>query len=514
MEYEKRTFPNHHTHPVFLSTVGALFGLEVKPINDCSVLELNCGDGGNIIPFSFYYPQMQYVGIDLEEKAVEKANELISKFGLDNIQILKKELNELNSLDGQFDFIIVNRLYSWVDPAMRNNIWGFCKTHLSENGMIYINFNTMPGWAELLTLRKLIQYRIKDIGDSGTAINEIRKFLPVFSKLVTPPDNINSFSEFLYEEVEYLNSLINSDRQWLFFDDFIGIENNPLYFSEFLSEARDFGFKFLTNCDLSNADRADLPGNVLQLLQKKSKDMAEFEQYIDFFVNQKYREVLLCKSPRELNRDLDYEKIKNFFVKARFEIKQFAENNSVDEELVLISQSGMSVKVNGSLMGEVADKLKQCESSYIQIEDLFSRIAELQEENSENRTKRYELALFLISLYLNTNLLDMRVWEISQTACETDFYKISPLIRQQTQESNIVTNHGHFSVFISLYEKRLLQQLPLEFTIKDIKDKTLILVKNEPEFKEDIEKQFGVRDAAELQIKSILEKFIKKGLLD
>jgi SAM-dependent methyltransferase len=226
---------------------------------------------------------MEYVGVDSDEAALTKARQFSKSLKLKKIRFLNMEAESLTDLEDQFDFIILNRLYSWIDPSQRNALWEFCSTHLTENGMVYINFNALPGWAELLTLRKLVKYRLARVEDLDSAIFEIQKFLPAFFKLVTPPENVSKFSDFLKDEITQILSLLNSDRKQIFVEDFLGDENHPVYLTQLLNEAKKFDLKFLANCDLSNADRSDLSGDVVELLQKKSRDQNDFEQYIDFF---------------------------------------------------------------------------------------------------------------------------------------------------------------------------------------------------------------------------------------
>ena len=513
MKFEKRTFPNHRTHPVILSTIGALLGLEIKPIEKCKVLELNCGDGGNIIPVSLYFPQMQYYGVDTDETAVLKANKLVKDLNLTNIRIQKKELSELRELEGQFDFIILNRYYSWVDPELRKNIWEFCQTHLSENGLIFLDFNSLPGWAELLSLRKLIQFRIKGIDDWETAKGEILKFLPAFCNIVTPPENVSNFSEFFKDEVNHILSLINSDREQIFVQDFFEDENHPVYLSKLIEEAGNFDFKFLSNCDLSNADRSVLPGNVLQLLQIKSKDLPEFEQYIDFFVNQTFREVLFCRESVKINRNPNPKQLENFFVKAQFEINTEFEDQGSKNELMLISESGMSVKVSGSLLGDVAALLVEKAPSYIRMEELFSEVEGLTGTDMKKSAKRSELAMFLLSLYLNTDLLDMRFWEVPEAADGDEMYSISPLIQIQAKNDEHVTIPEHYSVSLTAFEKRLVQELPLQFTFADFLKTASDLFKTERTFQESIQQDFGLEILDELSGKTVIQKMIRKGLI-
>ena len=513
MNFTKRTFPNHLSHPVLLSTTGALFGIKTKPVEECRLLELNCGDGGNIIPMSVNFPQLEYVGVDSNEKAVKQGNDLIHKLGLKNIQILKVNVDQEWDIEGEFDFILVNRLYSWVSPADQKKIWETCHKSLSPNGIIYVNFNALPGWAEQLSIRKILLYRIRNFQDSEQVISEVKKLLVTLPKIVTPPDNINSYVDFFNEEMDYLNSELNSNRKQLFVEDFLGKENHPLYFSDFMETAQANGFRFLSNCDLSNPGRKLLSGEVLQLLEKKSKNLEEFEQYIDFFVNRDYREIMLCRDTSLINRQLDYERLKKFFVKAKFEIQKNTDQLGTQDELNLISESGTSVRISGSLMGKVSDLLKDDSSGFIKIEDLFGKIEVLTGNDPELFSQKNDLALFLLSLFINTDLLDFRIWDISEEGIEPEFYEINPLVKMQTAISDIVTNKDHYSVYLNLHEKLMLQELPLRFQKVEIEEKAAFLSKTEISFVEDILEKYGPESGSELPINLFLENLAKKGLL-
>jgi tRNA G46 methylase TrmB len=67
LHYE--TFPRRQTHPDRLASVARLFGMDAAPIASCRVLEIGCGDGGNLIPMAYYLPGGCFTGIDLASRA-------------------------------------------------------------------------------------------------------------------------------------------------------------------------------------------------------------------------------------------------------------------------------------------------------------------------------------------------------------------------------------------------------------------------------------------------------------
>ena len=66
--YDHVRYPGHpfgETHPDQLATLGSLFGMNPARLDSCRVLELGCGEGANLIPIAFQWPESEFVGIDL-----------------------------------------------------------------------------------------------------------------------------------------------------------------------------------------------------------------------------------------------------------------------------------------------------------------------------------------------------------------------------------------------------------------------------------------------------------------
>ena len=99
-----------------------LFGMKPTPLDSCRVLELGCGDGANLIPVAFQWPESEFVGLDLSEQAVRRGNELIARLGLKNIVLHACNIMDVSAQFGSFDYIIAHGVYSWVpDPVRRED---------------------------------------------------------------------------------------------------------------------------------------------------------------------------------------------------------------------------------------------------------------------------------------------------------------------------------------------------------------------------------------------------------
>ena len=72
--YDHVRYPGHpfvETHPDQLATLGSVFGMHPARLDSCRVLELGCGQGANLIPFAFQWPESEFVGIDLSATAID-----------------------------------------------------------------------------------------------------------------------------------------------------------------------------------------------------------------------------------------------------------------------------------------------------------------------------------------------------------------------------------------------------------------------------------------------------------
>src|SRR6476661_8295153 len=120
--YDELPYPGSafaQTHPDRLATLATLFGMTPAPVERCRVLELGCGDGGNLIPMAFGLPESRFTGVDLATTAIARGQQLIDQVGLANIRIQNADLMDLDSGFGEYDYIIAHGLYSWVPPQVR-----------------------------------------------------------------------------------------------------------------------------------------------------------------------------------------------------------------------------------------------------------------------------------------------------------------------------------------------------------------------------------------------------------
>ena len=153
--------PLPQTHPDRLATIAGLFGMTPAAAPNCRVLELGCGDGGNLIPMALTLPASVFTGIDLAEPAIARGCALANTLGLENITLRHLDLMrmgpDLGEFDyGVFDYIIAHGLYSWVPPEVRDQLLSLCRAHLAPQGVAYVSYNAGPGFARRRMFREMM----------------------------------------------------------------------------------------------------------------------------------------------------------------------------------------------------------------------------------------------------------------------------------------------------------------------------------------------------------------------
>src|SRR5260370_6927358 len=117
--YDEIPYPGicySQTHPEHLAVMAILFGMAPAPIKRCRVLEIGCGDGGNLIPMAFGLPGRSFTGVDLAESAIVRGQELAGRLGLPNIRLRHVDLMDIASGFPGFGYIISHGVSPSVPP--------------------------------------------------------------------------------------------------------------------------------------------------------------------------------------------------------------------------------------------------------------------------------------------------------------------------------------------------------------------------------------------------------------
>ena len=287
--YLSQPFP--YASAPFLESYARLLGLSPAPASTARILEIGSSYGGNLISQALFYPKATFTGIEIAPTQVSVGKTYIDQLGITNLALLEGDVNESHQHLGTYDYIIAHGFYSWVDEETKDNFLRLCKEHLGSNGILYMSYNTYPGWHKMDSVRALLEFANKDI-DTLNHREKVRHGKTVASKLgalMLEYDTVKN------QQGPFLQSL----RQTLQKQDcYVGHDhlepvNTPVYFHQCMDHMAEHGFTYLCDCDLN----LSFPDVYDETLRTRLQDLAPHdplarEQYIDFMLNTAFRKSL------------------------------------------------------------------------------------------------------------------------------------------------------------------------------------------------------------------------------
>lgn len=287
--YLSQPFP--YASAPFLESYARLLGLSPAPASTARILEIGSSYGGNLISQALFYPQATFTGIEIAPTQVSVGKTYIDQLGITNLNLLEGDVNESHDHLGTYDYIIAHGFYSWVDQETKDNFLHLCKEHLAENGILYMSYNTYPGWHKMDSVRALLEFANKDI-DTLNHREKVRHGKTVASKLGalmleydTVKNQQTSFLQSLRQTLQKQDCYVGHDH--------LEPVNTPVYFHQCMDHMAEHGFTYLCDCDL-NLSFPDVYDETLrtQLQELAPHDPLAREQYIDFMLNTAFRKSL------------------------------------------------------------------------------------------------------------------------------------------------------------------------------------------------------------------------------
>jgi SAM-dependent methyltransferase len=285
--YDRVPYPGHpfaQTHPDRLATVATLFGLHPAHPAACRVLELGCGDGGNLVPMAYALPDSAFCGVDLSATAIERGAALRDALGLSNLDLRCADVTALAPL-GAFNYVIAHGVYSWIEPAARDALLAACAAHLAPNGVAYVSYDVLPGGHLREITRQMLRWHVRDIDEPAERIEQARTLLTALAAAGREGDELQ---QRLAWQAEW--ALAQSDTA--LYHDEIAPHHEAVLFTDFVAHAERHGLGFLAEADVFEMQAALLPDGL-------ADDVIAREQYLDFFKGRMFRQTLLCHAGAE-----------------------------------------------------------------------------------------------------------------------------------------------------------------------------------------------------------------------
>jgi len=296
--YDEVSYPSFvhaQTHPENLAIMAKFYGMKPKNVENCHVLEIGCGNGSNLISFAYDLPRSEFVGIDLSKKQIGHGTSIAKAIELDNIELVRASILDIDlSKYGYFDYVIAHGFYSWTSEPVRKHALEICRKHLAKHGVAFVSYNAFPGSHMREITRNIMLYRTRTEKLAETKIGQSMEFLSLLKRSIGARNGV--FEKIVTEEIKRIHE---SPPNTLFHDDLEQI-NAPVYFHEFVKDAEQHDLQFLSEVDYFTTKDAHYSPNIQGVLHEFGEDRIVREQYIDFFINRKFRQTLLCQKEFEL----------------------------------------------------------------------------------------------------------------------------------------------------------------------------------------------------------------------
>ncbi len=450
--YDEVPYGSHafaQSHPDRLATIGRLFGMTPMPVTKCRVLELGCASGGNLTPMAVCLPESEFVGVDLSARQVEEGNQTIRELGLENIRIEHASILDVDASYGTFDYIISHGVFSWVPPDVQEKILAVATANLAPQGIVYISYNTYPGWHMREMLRHMMLYHIKQFKGTRQRIDQAKALIDFLARYV-PTEN-NSYGLLLKNELE----LINRTADWYLFHDHLEEVNDPIYFHQFAERAGAHGLQYLGESDFGTMLASRLPKEAAETLTKINKNIIATEQYMDFLRNRHFRQTLLCHRNIPLKRNLGPGDINTLLLAspARLDAGDPPGRKmdfSPGVQQTFRTPKGQNITTNRPLTKAAMMVLIENWPRSVDFNTLFNKAIQRMDHDPALQGKPVQrephfLATDMLQSYI-VNVVELRTWQGGFVTAISERPKVSPLAAYQSRKGTSVVNLRHEQV--------------------------------------------------------------------
>ena len=299
-----KSYPFPFTTPAYLEAYGALVGLNTPPAKTARVLELGATYGGNIISQAVFNPEATFVGIELSQDQVEKGNQIISDAKLDNVSLIQGNILNFEESMGTFDYIIAHGFYSWISDEMKDKLLNIISSHLADNGIAYVSYNTYPGWHTMEEVRQLMLFANRD-QDNLTHKEKVLRGKTVGSLVGSQILNYDNLKERNSKFLGALRSVMQKDDYYVGHDH-LEPHNDPCYFYQFNEHLKVHNLAYVCDADLTLSMVRTYDESIADKLEKLAPNsQADQEQYLDFMLDTTFRKSIICKADAAKNLNYD-----------------------------------------------------------------------------------------------------------------------------------------------------------------------------------------------------------------
>jgi len=198
----------------------------------------------------------------------------------------------------EFDYIGLHGIWSWISDENRAVVVDFIRRKLKVGGVLYISYNTLPGWGAFAPMRHLMTEHAEVIGSEGRGIvNRINDAIEFTERLLaTNP----LYARANPQIAERIGKLKEHNRHYLAHE-YFNRDWHPMHFATMAQWLEPAKLQYACSANyLDHVEAINLSADQQTFLNEIPDPM--FRQTVrDFMVNQQFRKDYWVKGARRLN---------------------------------------------------------------------------------------------------------------------------------------------------------------------------------------------------------------------
>ncbi len=253
--------------------------------------ELGCGQGLSTNILAAANPHIQFYANDFNPSQIAGAQALAAEAGTTNVHFLDSSFAQMLERTDlpDFDVIALHGIYSWISRENRKAIVDFIASKLKVGGIVYISYNTMPGWAPIMPLRRLFVDHAAT--GNGPILARIEAALKAAEALIDV--NARYFMN-VPAAKDRLKSINGQPRPYLAHE-YFNRDWTPFYHGEVVDELASAKLSWIASANIVDSiEGFCFTQEQLKLLSDAAIGTRR-EELKDFIVNQQFRRDIFAK---------------------------------------------------------------------------------------------------------------------------------------------------------------------------------------------------------------------------
>ena len=197
-----------------------------------------------------------------------------------------------------FDYIGLHGVWSWISDENRVALVDFFRRKLRVGGVLYISYNTLPGWSGFMPMRNLLTEHARTLGAIGQGIvTNIDQSLDFAEKLLAVKPKFVASNP---QVTEQMNRFKGMNRNYLAHE-YFNRDWHPMHFATMADWLGGAKLSFACSAHLADhTDGINLTAEQTTFL-KTIPDPLFRESVRDYIVNQQFRRDYWVKGPRTIS---------------------------------------------------------------------------------------------------------------------------------------------------------------------------------------------------------------------